>query len=346
MAGLVSALRSKLTSREDYEKLVGSSSLKEVLDFYHDKFGLLVVYGQPGDELRLLQSVTGNYYKAAKLVRSFSPPGLRKVINVILEKEELEFLGSLLMAIAEDRDPETIGALMPAVGPYDEDRIKRMVETRSVRRAAESVEDAELRESIMAAINEPGVSAKAAVDLAVHAVFSKRLWRTTKVFLTGQHAESVKRIMGQWLDLQNILLVARSRSLGIPSKVILSFLLPIQYRIQRSIIEDMAGSSVTDIVPKISATTYQRAIVNYERVSRSGLEISRLETSFQRYMAAQCFQAFAGSRFSAGLAVSFLFLKLFETQDLKVILTGKLKSIPPSDIWRNIVLHSPPIGQR
>ncbi len=345
MSSLVSALRSKLTSQADYEKLVGSTNLKEVLDFYHDKFGTLVVYRQPSDELHLLQSITGNYYRAAKLVRSFSPPGLRKVINAILEKDEVEFLGSLLMAIAEDRDPETIGALMPAVGPYDGDRIKRMVETHSVRRAAESVEDVELRESIISALNEPGVSTKAAVDLAVHGAFSKRLWRTAKVFLTGQHAESVKRILGQWLDLQNILLVARSRSIGIPSKVILSFLLPVRYRMQRSTIEDMAGSSVTDIAQKITATTYQRAMIDYERVSRSGLEISLLETSFQRYMAAQCFQAFAGPRFSAGLAVAFLFLKLFETQDLKVILTGKLKSIPPSDIWRNIVLHSPPIGQ-
>ncbi len=341
----MSALRSKLTSRADYEKLVGATDLREVLDFFQDRFGILVVYRQPGDELQLLQSITGNYYKAARLVRSFSPPGLRKVINSILEKEELEFLGSLLMAIAEDRAPETIEALIPPVGIYDEDRIKQMVETRSVRRAAELVEDPELRESIIAAIGEPGVSTKAGVDLAIHGAFSKRLWRTAKVFLTGQHAESVKRILGQWLELQNILLVARSRSIGVPSKVILSFLLPVQYRIHRSTIEDMAGSSVTDIVQKISATTYQRAVADYERVSRSGLEISLLETSFQRYIAAQCFQAFAGCRFSPGLAVSFLFLKLFETQDLKVILTGKLKSIPPSDIWRNIVLHSPPIGQ-
>lgn len=347
MSSLVSALRSKLASRADYERLIAYTNLKEVLDFFQDRYGLLVIYRQPGDELQLQRSITSNYYRVAKLVRSFSTPGLRKVINAILEKEDLELLASILKAIAEGAEPETISSQLVPAGGYDEDRIKKLAETRSVRRAAESLEDRELRESILAAISEPGIDTKAAVDLSIQGVYAKRLWRTVKTFLTGLHTESAQRILGQRLDLQNILLVVRSRSLGVSSKVIQSFLLPVHYRLQQSTIEEMAGlSSLTDIFRHISTTSYQRAMASYEQISRSELEISSLETSFNRYLADQCFRAFAGWRFSAGLVVAFLFLKLFETNDLKAILTGKVKSIPPSLIWRDIVLHPQLAGQR
>ncbi len=317
------------------------------MDFFQDRYGLLVIYRRPGDELQLQRSITSNYYKAAKLVRSFSTPGLRKVINAILEKDELELLASILKAIAEGGEPEIISSQLFAVGEYDKDRIRQLVETRSVRRAVESVLDPELRESILAAISEPGMDTKTAVELSIQGVFAESLWRTAKVFLAGQHAESAKRILGQWLDLQNILLVVRSRTLGVSSKVIQSFLLPVHYRLQSATVEEMAGlSSVDDIIRRVTETPYQRAVAGYEQASRLGLEISSLETSFNRYLAVQCSLAFAGWRFSAGLVVAFLFLKLFETRDLQAILTGKVRSIPPSVIWRNIVLHPPPAAQR
>ncbi len=317
--------------------------MKEVLDFFQNRYSLLAIYRQPGDELQILQGINSDYYKAARLVRSFSTPGLRKVINAILQKEELELLGSILKAIVEGQDPTTIHTQLFPVGEYDDERIKRLAGMRSVRRAVEFIEDKELAESILAAMNEPGVNTVAALDLSIQAAYAQRLWRTVKVFLTGLHAEGAKRIIGQWLDLQNILAIARSRKLGLPSKFVQSNLLPVHYRLQASTIQDMASSaSLTDIVRNVSATSYQKALGDYERVRGPGDEVSLLETSFHRYLARQCFGSFGGWRFSAGLAVAFLYLKLFETMDLRAILTAKAKSLPPPLIWNDIVLHPPP----
>lgn len=86
------------------------------MDFFQDRYGLLVIYRRPGDELQLQRSITSNYYKAAKLVRSFSTPGLRKVINAILEKDEFELLASILKAILTIGDWRKSGVEMALVG--------------------------------------------------------------------------------------------------------------------------------------------------------------------------------------------------------------------------------------
>jgi vacuolar-type H+-ATPase subunit C/Vma6 len=109
----------------------------------------------------------------------------------------------------------------------------------------------------------------------------------------------------------------------------------------------MAGmSSVTDIIRQAAGTPYQKVLAHVGQSSVSTLEISLVETSLNRFIATRCFTAFAGWRFYAGVVVAFLMLKLFETNDLKAILTGKAKSIPPSVIWKDLVLHSPPAVQK
>ena len=161
--------------------------------------------------------------------------------------------------------------------------------------------------------------------------------------MTGQDAESVRHILGQRLDLQNLLLLARSKIMGIPPKTVRPFLLPVNYRLGAAELDSMIElASVGEQLRQVLATYYGRTFKGVSLDALARFEVSSIETAFDRYLAKECFQAFSGSRFTAGLAVAFLFLKRFETNDLKGIIAGKAKGVAPKEIRRNTILHQEP----
>ena len=342
MSSLVSALKSKLAGPETYEKLI-ASDLQQVLAFLRVKYGLVAVLRQAEDENRIHQSIDGKYYDALRRVRSLSPPGLGRLIGLMAQWEELELLATVLKAAGERVDPDTLLSGITPRGEYDEERIRQLAEAGSVRRASEMVLDPDLRETLLTAVSEFGADPASAVDLAIQREYSIRLWRGLRTLLSGQDSETVKHILGQWFDLRTLLLVARSQTLGISAKTIRALMLPAHYRLSGPEIEDMVAASSADLYRRIAASRYGKAMSPTDLVAFPELDASSLEIIFDRYLAQECFQVFAGWRFTAGVAVAFVFLKQFEARDLKAILTGKVRSLPAQSIRRSITLHQKPL---
>ncbi len=286
------------------------------------------------------RKIEEHYFQVLLRILAISPFGLRQVLEATTRDLELRVLASLLKGMAEGMEEEALMSMITPFGKYDEKECRRLLETRSTRRAIELVADRYLRETLIQALGQVGLAHhQIGIEMSLQQASAKQLWSST-LFLTGRDAESVRHILGQYFDLQNLLLLTRSKIMEIPAGTVRSFMLPVSYRLKSSDLLTLASlSTVGDQVRGIRLTYYAQALgkTSFDAAPRSG--VSLLETAFNRYFARQCYQAFSGSRFFAGLAIAFLFLKRFETSDLKAILTGKAAGLSSEEIREKIILH-------
>jgi vacuolar-type H+-ATPase subunit C/Vma6 len=279
------------------------------------------------------------YFQALRKVLSISPFGLRQVLEAMAREQELKVLSSVLNGIIEGIDEVSLLQMVTPFGRFDEETCKRLLETGSVRRAIELVEDPAIKALLLDALGRFGSERQVGLDLLIDRASAKALWGAT-MFLTGRDSEGVKRILGQRFDLLNLLLLARTKKMGISSAARRSLLLQANYRLKASDLDDMAElSTPAEQLTRMRTTFYSAALqgISTSDLDRAG--ISLLETVFNRYLARECSHAFSGSRFTAGLAVAFLFLKRFETNDLKAILTGKAAGLSKEEIREKMILH-------
>ncbi len=334
-----------MASHADYQWLLESETVNSILDFYHAKYG--VQLSVPGNIHEAERGLDELYLQALRKVVSISPFGLRQILEAMSREQELKVLSSILKGIVEGLDEEAVLEMVTPFGRYDEKTCKRLLETRSVRRAIEMVEDPAIRKVLIDATGHIGSEHQSKIELSIDRAAAIDVWSAI-AFLTGRDAESVRRILGQRFDLLNFLLLARTSKMGLPPGTLRSLLLPMSYRLKPADLDELAElSALQEQFLRMRGTFYSVVLekVSIEDLERAG--ISLLETVFNRYLARECGHAFSGSRFNAGLAIAFLLLKRFETSDLKAILTGRAAGLSKEEIQEKTVLYSEPgIGKR
>ncbi len=160
-------------------------------------------------------------------------------------------------------------------------------------------------------------------------------WKTKK-FFGARERFVIKNLIGEKIDLTNILITLRALSLGLNPE---DFILPVAYKLKNELDKAIESANMRDALDIFSRSLYYGALLNQIREEGVTDVISNLELIFHRFHAKKCRTKLADYPFQISPIYCFFTLKFFETQDLKTIMIGKLEGIDSADILKLLVLY-------
>lgn len=177
------------------------------------------------------------------------------------------------------------------------------------------------------------------LEVALDLGYWRRLWAETKK-LSGQDREQGTKIIGAFMDMNNLMWAIRYRMYHkLSEEEIINYTLPFGYRVQDTDIRAIAaGADIASIVTRIypDITDVSTLLEN----PQTGLP--RLEHQFKRQLMKQCLAAFVGNPFHIGIPLAFLIMSDFEVQDLIVLIEAKSSGIPDEEYRPFLLKTNPP----
>jgi V/A-type H+-transporting ATPase subunit C len=174
------------------------------------------------------------------------------------------------------------------------------------------------------------------LEVALDLAYWRRLWAEAKK-LTGQDREQATKIIGSFLDMNNLMWAIRYRVYhGLSEEEIINYTLPFGFRVQDSDLRAIAaGADIPAVINRIypGIPDVNALLEN----PQNGLP--RLEVLLKRQLIKQCLAAFVGNPFHIGIPLAFLILSDIEVQDLIILIEAKSSNMP-EDEYRPFLLKS------
>lgn len=174
------------------------------------------------------------------------------------------------------------------------------------------------------------------LEVALDLNYWRRLWAEAKK-LSGQDREQATKIIGSFLDMNNLMWAIRYKVYHrLSEEEIINYTLPFGYRVQDSDIRAIAAGAD---VPALISRIYPGIPDVNALLENPQAGIPRLETLFKRQLVGQCLAAFVGNPFHIGIPLAFLVLSDIEVQDLIVLIEAKSSDMP-EDEYRPFLLRA------
>lgn len=332
----VRAMKAKMFDKNGYDRLLRCSTSSECVSILQEE-GYFRDSATTSDLLdptswqRLFDAkMTALVKKLARL----SPDDCARLLTEYGGQYRLESLKSSLrlMAAREDEEPQP-DAL------YDNlrnDSLRGAVETRNVERLLEAVGAPSLYGEISSALAEK--KSLPIVEAIIDKYALTHVWDATDM-RDWIDKESVQGLVGEQIDATNLLLVARSKMLGISAEEVRQMLVPVNYRLRDALVEATNAGSVVNALRAFTKTAYASSVERFLDTFKDGDSLHPLDVLLRRQHAARCLSAFTGFPFRAGLPLAFAYLMDYEMADMRSIVFGKRDDLPMERIEQFLILQ-------
>jgi vacuolar-type H+-ATPase subunit C/Vma6 len=268
-----------------------------------------------------------------KLAR-LSPDDCAELLNEYASQHRLLSLKSGLRLMAARQDEELQSDTL-----YDDprdDSLRAAVETRNVERLLETLGELSLYGEISSALAEkkPLPMIEAIIDK--HAL--TRIWDASDM-RDWIDKESVQGLVGEQIDAANLLLVVRSKALGISAEEVQQILVPVNYRLRDALVEATNAGSTMNALRAFTKTAYASSVERFLDTFKDGDSLHPLDVSLRRQHATSCLFAFTGFPFRAGLPLAFTYLVGYEMSDVQSIVFGKRDNLSTERIEQLLILQ-------
>jgi len=331
----VRAMKSRMLGKNGYDRLLRSSSASECLSILREEEYFETTMGtgealDPASWQRLLDPKMINLiHKLSRL----SPDGCAQLLAEFENLYRLESLKLGLRLIASPEAKEATPEItLPAEG---EESLHGIVETRNLEQLVQSAGAHALSSEISSALgeNKPLPLIEAIIDKYTLA----RIWKTAET-LDWIDRQSVRSLIGEHIDATNLLVVARSKALGIPSEGVEQATVPVNYRLGDTLSEAKSSGSATGALRAFMKTAYANPVGEFLDTHKEGNSLHQLDVLLRREHASSCLAAFSGFPFQAGLPVAFVYLIGYEASDLRGMISGKQEALSVERIQQLLIL--------
>lgn len=331
----VRAMKSKMLGRDGYDRLLRCLSSSECMSVLREVgyFEAPVIAHEPLDstsreDLFGIKMVT-LIHKLARL----SPDDCAQLLATFEDQYRLEFLKRGLRLMAAHEEGEAPSSIMPS--DFSADFLRSIVETRNVERLVQAAGALGLYGEISSALAES--KPLPLVEALVDKYGLTRIWSATDM-ADWIDAQSVQPLVGEHIDITNLLLAARSKALGIAADQIQQVLVPVNHRLGDALLEAIGSGSVTHALRAFTKTVYASSVTPFLDTYREGESLHPLDVSLRRRHATSCASAFTGFPFCAAVPLAFAYLMGYELLDLQAIISGKQDELAPDRIEQFLIL--------
>jgi len=332
----VRAMKSRMLGENDYDRLLRCSTSSECLSILqeNDYFQSTATATEMADPTSWQKLSDGKMIALVHKLANLSPDDCARLLTAFEGQRRLEYLKAGLRLMAAKESKELQSDALP--GEYVDDSLRSAAETRNVERLVQAAGAPSLQGEISSALAEK--RPLALVEAIVDRYAFLRTWAAADM-PERMDKESVRGLVGEQIDLTNMLLVARSKVLGVSGEELQQVLVPVDYHLGGTLSDAVSAGSVTNALRAFAKTAYGSSIERFLDTVKEGDSLHRLEVSLRRRHANSCLAVFGGFPFRAGLPLAFAYLTGYELSDVSSIVFAKRDGFPIERIQQFLVLQ-------
>jgi vacuolar-type H+-ATPase subunit C/Vma6 len=328
-------MKSKMLQRGGYGRLLTCQSSSECISVLREE-------GYFEDDLGGADALDPSWWQnlidlkistlAQKLTR-LSPRDCQALLAEYLRRYRLEALKSGLRIMTAHE--EGAASLTQSGSGLAADLLRSTAESRNLQLLLQLVGATGLLGEISSALaeNTPFPLVEALIDR----YGLTRMWSAADM-PDSVDKQSVRPLIGEQIDVTNLLLIVRSKALGIAEEEIRRTSVPVNYRLGDALTEALSSDSTTNALRAFSKTIYGDIISLLLEKYKEGDPLHLLEVALRKRHAENCLSTFCGFPFCAGLPLAFTYLINYEASDVRSIVSGKQDGLAAEKIEQFLVL--------
>lgn len=334
ISAAIRAMKSRMLGDDGRDALLTSSSSSECMSILREQGYFETATGEAFDQPSLWQTLLDTKMRTIieKLIR-LSPPECRQLLEAFDSQYRLELLKSGLRVIAaREEDGWELG--IEEAGSST-DLLRSVVESRNVELLIQHAAAKGLESDLSTALAEK--RPLALLEAMVDKYALTRMWKAADMG-DSLDRQAARALIGELIDLLNLLLVLRSKTLKITEAEVQEALIPVNYRLGENLSEAASAGSVVSALRVLAKTTYADQVGIFLDSYKEDNTLHPLDVSLRRRHAASCNSVFSGFPFSAGLPLAFAYLIAYETSDVRSIIAGKHDGVSKERIQEFLIL--------
>jgi vacuolar-type H+-ATPase subunit C/Vma6 len=329
-------MKSRMLGENGYDRLLRCSTSTECLSILqeNDYFQGAATAAEMVDPTSWQKLSDGKMIAVVHKLANLSPNDCARLLTAFEGQRRLEHLKAGLRLMAARESKELQSDAFP--GEYVDDSLRSAAETRNVERLVQAVGAPSLHGEISSALAEK--RPLALVEAIVDRYAFLRTWATADM-PEWMDKESVRGLVGEQIDMTNMLLVARSKLLGVSGEELQPVLVPVDYHLGGTLPDATSAGSVTNALRAFTKTAYGSSIGRFLDTFKESNSLHPLEMSLRRRHVNSCLAVFGGFPFHAGFPLAFAYLTAYELSDVSSILSAKRDGLPIERIQQFLVLQ-------
>ena len=338
----VRAMYSSLLSEEDFARLSDSPDLPAlVTQLKQTAYGPYLENLKDKDltPQKVDLAIEGRLADSYHSVIHMAPEHARPLLKQLYRYFEVQNLKAILRAIVIDSSSERLQDVLFPMGEMMVLPVQAMLESGSVGAAVELLQNTPYYDTLSFAMKRYSAEQNLfPLEVALDLYYWRQLWSEAKK-LQGQDREQASRIIGSWMDVNNLMWVIRYKVYhGLSEEEIINYTLPFGYRVQDDDVRAIAaGADLPLVVGRVFPGIPDLNALLED--PRRGLP--QLEVILKRRLMQQCLSAFIGNPFHVGVPLAFLILSNLEVQDLTVLIEAKASAMPEEEFLPFILRQIP-----
>jgi V/A-type H+-transporting ATPase subunit C len=326
----VRAMYSEKLSPDAWARLEEAPDLRTTIGYLKD-----TVYGPHLERVaeenltprRTVYQIQGRIADLYRTIIQWAPETSRPVLDRVYRHFEVDNLKAVLRGVETGAAWQKVQFVLFPFGPASAMPGEKMSASGDMRSAVEKIRGMPYYQTLDHAMARYQAEGSVfPLEVALDLDYWRNLW-TAVHHLTGQDRGQCIRIIGSWMDMNNLLWAIRYRVYHrLSEEEIINYTLPFGYRVKD---EDIRGIAAGADIAQVASRVYPE-VADMETLlaaPRSGLPI--LEVRMRRHIARECRAALAGYPFQLGIPLAFALLAEMETQDLTLIVESKSMHTAP-----------------
>jgi len=318
----VRALKSFLLAQQDLDALLQArdetEALQRLASMPRYAEHLPGITGKPSLE-RVEEALLASYVELVARVASWTRGRSTQLLDYANRRFGYENLKLVLTALfAKISRDEAARFLLPSTS-YSREECLAMMPKGSIEEILPSVEE-DLREPLA----EAQTSARALgtvlpLEHAVDNFYLSQLWTMARALQSWDRFYA-SSLIGQEIDVLNMLTVIRAKRLDIPKERLRALLIAVRYRLKDELDSAIEAQTLQEAATTLASGKYGRVV---SKLSSKEPEVFEVEMAFKRYLAEENLRVFASFPLHVGLVLAYLNLKLYEISDVRSVIIGK-----------------------
>jgi vacuolar-type H+-ATPase subunit C/Vma6 len=325
--------RTHLLSHESLKAISRSRSLPEIVDHLLKSDYAVKISKIPSEELdsvRLEKIFSESLVERLFAVTKDARGKTKEFLEAYSARIEVENLKRILRAKhAQEKIEED--DLIPLRREYTLVNFQALTK-------AENIEEATslLRETVYASITERldsyrRLDSSIVLESHLDRVYFNRLWEGMERL---PDVDGVRRLVGEEIDLRNILLVFTLKTIGTPPRLAEEIAVPIFYRLSRNVLKSLLQKEFTDALEALSGTVY--STVAHELL-KSKEPTGNIEMIVSKHLYNEASSALSDMFLELGYVIAYMLLCEREARSLATITTALDLGVPEASLQERLL---------
>ena len=328
----VSVMRRYLFKKKDYDELLGKNSVAEIVEYlkqsrsYGDVLGSIA--GSSVHRGQLEGMLKASLSRDCEKLARFSKENIHKFLDIYVVNAEVSFLKGLISAICRN-EIFVPDSHEQAFDNFSFDKSK-IVTAAGFPEMLEYLKGTAYYDVLNPVLSSESDELIFKTDMALDVLYYKTAWDYTSRFLDKENSAAVKKTLGTEIDILNLLWIIRAkRHYNIPADIIYTHIIPINYRLKKDEIVQLAQAPSDEALNDAFMKTKYKNIVNY-----SDLDI---EHFYNDSVLKNMRRAILNNRFSIMPALGYLHFKIIEIGNIIRIVEGVRYNIDRNELRKYLV---------